>query len=439
MRKEFKGFPQIFRFTFVQYIKTKGYKAITIVGLLLCFLLPAIIMPAVEWFGEEEYIAEGIKEVYYVDTTGQETDYSQLNLLKKENLSEVQYVSYSNLEQAAQEAKGKEGTLLLLMEEKEGSYQANVLLPEESNLQQKDAKYYKTFLEENFFTLLVQKSGLEEKQLAELMIPTVSEVVTAEGVEENSLETVRMLFGMIVPYMVVMVMYFAVLFYGQGVANSILMEKTSKLVDTFLIVVKPSSMMLGKVSAICLSGIIQIMIWIAALIGGFAVGTTLVRTINPETDMALVLFFDTFGEISGIFTISGIIMAILIIAAGMLLYCTLASIGGALAGKQEDLSSTNTLFVLVLIISFFITLMNGAISGEIPQGHWMLYIPFTAILSAPGQVLLGRMAIWQAGISLGIILLCTLFLVWIAGKIYSILILYKGNVPKPKELIQMLK
>ena len=45
-----KGFGKIFSFTFVEHVKQKGYRNVTIIIALLCLLLPAVIMPAVEYF-----------------------------------------------------------------------------------------------------------------------------------------------------------------------------------------------------------------------------------------------------------------------------------------------------------------------------------------------------------------------------------------------------
>ena len=177
----------------------------------------------------------------------------------------------------------------------------------------------------------------------------------------------------------------------------------------------------------------------AGLAVSFAAGVWIVRWINPDTTMAVVLLFDTFGAMSGMFTLSGLLAAILIVAAGLLLYCSLAAVGGAMAGKQEDLSSANILFVMALVISFLVTLSGGVMGGEISSSNWMLYMPFTAVLAVPGQILLGGMQLWQAGISLLLILACTVLVTWGAGKLYGMLILYKGNKLNVGQIVKMLR
>ena len=51
MKKRWSNFCSIFRFTFVQHIQRKGYRGGTLVGILLCFLLPVLIMGALEYLG----------------------------------------------------------------------------------------------------------------------------------------------------------------------------------------------------------------------------------------------------------------------------------------------------------------------------------------------------------------------------------------------------
>ena len=80
--------------------------------------------------------------------------------------------------------------------------------------------------------------------------------------------------------------------------------------------------------------------------------------------MPLIQMFGHMGLLSSIFTPVNILFFLLYLAAGLLLYLAIASIGGAIASKQEDLSMTNGIFVIVLLLSFFATLGTGSFSGN---------------------------------------------------------------------------
>lgn len=71
-----KSIGTIFSFTFMQHVKGKGYRNATILVTVLCFLLPALIMPAIEYFGKEEHYESKITKVYVIDEEQDLADYS---------------------------------------------------------------------------------------------------------------------------------------------------------------------------------------------------------------------------------------------------------------------------------------------------------------------------------------------------------------------------
>lgn len=446
MKREFYGVSKIFAFSLRQHMQGKNYKMLTAVVGLLCLVLPAMIMilSIVLGGGEEEklpvYEAGTISRIVVVDHTAEQTDYEALNTIGNSDFSNLTYEMADTVEVAAEQTKNSSDTLILVAQTEQGSLTIHVLLPENSGLTENDAAYYQSFLDQAYSIVQVEKSGLDETQLMGLMTPTQTEILTDEvaAEAEDDLAMLREMLGMMLPYVVIMVLYFMILAYGQGVANCVLMEKTSKLVDTFLVTVRPGAMMLGKVLAIALSGIVQLFSWVICLVVSFSVGTAVVKILEPETDMLLIQLFELFGEASGLFTVSGIILAVLMLLAGFLMYCALAAIGGAMASKPEDLSNTNALFTLALVISFFVVLYSSSVLGG--GGYtWQLYVPFTAMLVVPSMVLLGEVSVGTACISLGIMLVAAGVLIYLAGKVYRLLILRKGDALSPGKLLKLLR
>lgn len=441
-----KGLENIFAFTFIQHVKQKGYRNATIIIAVLCLLLPAAIMPAVEYFGEDEAYVSKIDKVYVVETGGSgegAADYSVLNGADPGRFTDVAYEMAGNIEDAAKKAEEDGYSVLLAVDYEENGYQLNVLLPDETKLKEKDADAYSAFLSGAFRYILIQKSNLEASQIAEMTMPieTVVRDSSVSADESDEYAAAKEVMAMLLPYLNIMILYFMILAYGQGTANSAIMEKTSKLMDLMLVSVKPGAMLLGKVFAMAASGILQIFIWIAGLFGGFALGIHFTKMVNPDTGMVLIQLVESFGEFSGMFTVPGVILALLMLAAGLLLYCSLAAIGGALAEKPEDLSSTNMLFVMVLIISFFATMFAGGSGSDVPWDAitWQVWVPFTSILVAPTKILLGVLSVPEALASLGIVVVTATLITLAAGKVYKMMSLYKGNPPSPKKLLEMMR
>ena len=318
--------------------------------------------------------------------------------------------------------------LVLVTEKKDGAYVMNLLLPEESRLPEGIQDQ----------AVLLLDAHLSGGSLME----NADSGGTQESVEEALGQTaVREILSYVIPYLNIMVLYFFVLFYGQAAAQSVITEKTSKLMEFFLISVRPAVMILGKLTAVCLCGIIQLGSWIVCLLLGTCAGGAAALAIAGEAKSASAAdMIEMIGSAAdGMFSISGAVLMLLMIGAGMFLYCSLAAAGGALAGKPEDLSSTNVVFTLVLVVSFFTCLGAGGLSGLEGGGRWLDWIPFTAIMVTPARILLGSVSLLRGTASLLLIVGMTLAITMMAGRLYEMMVLYKGNVPGPKKILEMMK
>ncbi len=481
MKKDLKDFGKIFSFTFSNQVRAKGYVAMTLLLAVICLAVPAAGMAITEYVGmesEEEEFGEGgedsvgigsegiqtspVKNVYVVDNTeGESIDFSYLALVGDESFRKVDYTQCEDVNAAAELAEGTEDSLILLLETRMGSYSIQVLLPDASALEWEDAWAFEDFISQYFQVALIEKSGLDYSTIGVLNTPVyiTEEILTddqapvdeevADGAGEDGMleeeddlsdgmEALKMVLAYLLPYVNIMVLYFMVLLYGQSIAGNVILEKSSKLMDTFLVSVKPWTMIFGKVAAIVSASCLQLLLWIGSLIGGFALGNVLVQMINPDTDMILVLIFNNLEMFTMVFSIPGTIIGILIMLAGFMLYSTLASICGAVVDKQEDLSSSIGVFTMVLIVSFFCTLSGGLMS-ETGAAAWMNWVPFTATLITPAGLMIGNVSVAEGLGSLAVILVSIVLLMLVAGKIYKMMALYKGKAPSIKKLVQMMK
>ena len=444
-----KGFGRIFAFTFRRQTEQNGYRALTLITALACFAVPVLVLsfmalrennvsaaPRPDDVPEEVWqLPECRADTVYVtdETEHPITDWSFLQALHPRSWGETFYVA--NEGAAADYVDGS--AIYLHLTCTDGVYEARASLPEGTSLTEEDLAAYEDFLWENFPAILAVKSGLSAGQLQLLETPVA--VAPREEEAADSLSGLREVLGMLLPYLCVMVTYFLILFYGQGVANSVVLEKSSKLMDFFLVSVDPVSMVLGKVLAIAAAGLVQVSVWLASLVGGFAVGAAACRAIAPAAEFDLLLLLDALSLFEGMFSLLAVALAAGIMVSGFLIYCALAGVGGALAGKAEDLSSTNVLFSMALVASFLTCLLSGGGEGVISDAAWLNFVPFTAILVTTARVLLGQVSLGVGAVSLGIALVTAAALCVLAGLVYRAMSLYKGNPPSPRQVLSMLK
>lgn len=54
MKKMIEQIRQVFSFTFHRHVEMKGYRTLTVVGMILCLLVPAVIMGLIAWGSVQE-------------------------------------------------------------------------------------------------------------------------------------------------------------------------------------------------------------------------------------------------------------------------------------------------------------------------------------------------------------------------------------------------
>ena len=331
------------------------------------------------------------------------------------------------MEKAAELSSGKRDVMVLTADQVGKDFELNLLVPE-GGISETAAESLVPFLDQYMESVKSRINGPSEE----------------DGNVTDGIDDMKKVVAMILTFLNIMVLYFFVLIYGQSVAGSVVMEKNSKLMEVFLTAVKPSAMIMGKLLAISLSGMLQLISWVLALLIGFGAGGGLAQLINPDAGNPLAEILDLAAALTdGMFSAGRLIAALVMALLGVILYCSLAAIGGSLAGKQEDLSSTNVMFTLILIISFFAALYGGGIEGFGADGGLLKtlldWIPFTAVMVTPSKILLGLIPLGYGLGSIALTAAVTIVLVAAAGRLYKAMSLYKGQVPSPKDILKLIR
>ena len=453
-----KSMSTVFRFSLAQQLKVRSIRVLTVVVALIFFLIPVVIMavsakspseeePSVQKEAAEEEpaftagIPDSVKEVFYVPEI---PDLKTLPLLETGTLEGCENIAFTyapSVAEASAMAMGKTDAIILRIAEEDGEVLFSSLLPDDSAVNPGDALSVAEAVSEAFPALAADalslpdmgaKSGLR----LEFISPEEEESAVPE---ETFREEAHGILALLLPYLNILLIYFLVLYYGQSSANSVILEKTSKLMDTFLVAVKPESMILGKVLAYWVAALMQFLIWVAALFAGVNVGRLVVRALSPEASEGMEKLLSLVKLSFGQLTLPAVLLAVLIVIAGFFLYCCMAAIGAAFASKPEELSQTIAFFSLTLVVSMLVTLSAGFLNGEMAYGaRWFDFVPFTSILITPSRLLLGKIGLIPGIASLAVTVLLSLIFIVIAGRSYRAMSLYKGNLPKLKDIPRLI-
>ncbi|TCO58198.1 ABC-2 type transport system permease protein [Actinocrispum wychmicini] len=213
---------------------------------------------------------------------------------------------------------------------------------------------------------------------------------------------------------IAILLYMALMIYGQTVAQGVIEEKSSRVVEILLATLRPWQLLSGKVLGLGLVGLVQ---FTAIGLVGLIVGTA-----------------------SGVLTISGaavggLLTGVLWYLLGFFFYATIFAAVGSLVSRQEDAQGVLTPVLLVIVIGFIfsINLLIGNSSGTLTTVMAMLP-PFAPILM-PGLTALGVAPIWLQVAAILLTLGGIALVAWIGGRIYRNAVLRTGSRVRLRDAI----
>ncbi|GEK20361.1 ABC transporter permease [Cellulomonas xylanilytica] len=202
---------------------------------------------------------------------------------------------------------------------------------------------------------------------------------------------------------------------GQLVAQGVVEEKSSRVVELLLATVRPWQLMAGKVLGIGVIGLTQVVLVVAAGTGtAAALGLVDTSSINLGATALWVIIWFVVG-----FTMYALALAAL----------------AALVSRQEDVGSVTAPIMTLMMIPYLVGVSIAPWDPTNPLVVWLSFVPFCAPMLMPMRIALGEVAPWEVAVSLGISLALIPVLVWLAGRIYSNAVLRSGGRVKLKDAL----
>ena len=289
----------------------------------------------------------------------------------------------------------------------------------------------------------IKTLGISEDQMRNL---DKSFELNTQNVVDNKSSDSDLSFG--VKSILAMIMMYAVfmfiIIYGVRVMRSVLEEKNNRVVEIIISSVKPFELMMGKILGVTFVALTQFSIWITmSVIGALFLNTgfSALKDQIPggEKTTEMVEKFDlqqTAAEVSHILLDMNVplIIGVFVIffLLGYIFYSSMyAAIGSAVDNETE--TQQFTLFAIIpLMLGMYgsFTIMKNP---EGPLGFWLSMVPFTSPVAMIARIPFG-VPIWQIALSVSLLLISTVLMIYIAGKVYRVGILMYGNKATAKEL-----
>ena len=234
-----------------------------------------------------------------------------------------------------------------------------------------------------------QEAGLTDAQLSTLLAPPAPEVVLLEPGPDFAVppELLALVFGFL--------FYFAVLTFGMAIAQSVVEEKQSRVVELLVAAVPMRWMLAGKVLGNTVLALAQVTLIVGAgLVGAVVTGSGDIVSQSLGASGWFLAFF----------------------LCGFLMLACLWAVAGSLASRIEDLQSTTLYMQLAVMVPFFASVF-------ITEDGWLQrvlsYVPLTSPLLMPARLVHGTAAAWEPFVALALVLATAVVLVAVGARLYS--------------------
>jgi ABC-2 type transport system permease protein len=209
----------------------------------------------------------------------------------------------------------------------------------------------------------------------------------------------------VVGIFVAVLLYVAILVYGQIVAAGVVEEKSNRIIEILLSTVRARYLLIGKVIGIGLLGVLQL-----ALVGAVAVVAALETQVTTVPSIELVS------------VLGGLLWFVL----GFVFFALIFAAGGSMVSRQEDLGAVTAPISFLLVgtyLAFFWVVANP--TNPLAVGISILP-PFAPVLM-PARMAAGDAAAWQVLLAVALILAAIAGLNWLAARIYVNSVLRVGS------------
>ncbi|EJT6165554.1 ABC transporter permease [Clostridium perfringens] len=399
-----KKFWSIFTFTYKETIRNKALIISTIITLIVML----------GFFNMDKIVGlfnrEGSKDLIMISTEANNKffDSNTLESLNDDDFKVVLSKDSEETNKIKKEIENGKSDYKALLEVSTGKEVSGKLyvneLPGDSLM-----KKVNTILNDTKFVFSMEKFNITPEEYANIMTPAQLDVVQTGNASHERMALV---------YALVFGIYIITLTFGSMVANSVIEEKSNRIMETLITMAKPMELFFGKVLGICAVGLTQI----AVILGS---GLIMLKTSGASLEVLSSLNLNA----------SIIFAFVAYFLLGYLTFSMLYAAVASLATSSQDVNSSMGAITLVFV-GVFLLAMNCMFNIESTLAKVFSYIPFASPLIMFERIVLSKVTFMEilitTIINVGFIILVGFF----SSKLYKKGTLHYG---KKASLIKIIR
>jgi ABC-2 type transport system permease protein len=290
-------------------------------------------------------------------------------------------------------------------------------------------------------------------------IPMSTYVFDESGEEKESSFEVPMIISMVLS----MVIYLFVMMFSGMVMQSVIEEKSSRVVEVLVSSVKATELMFGKIIGVACVALTQFFLWIVltgVLVGGFsafigfdslmgdpAQAQEMMAMTGQMGGVDVAEMTATMSQESGLGTVLNtlkdfnwgqmIFAFVIYFVLGYLLYASFFAAIGSAVENEADTQQLQMPLTVPLMLAFFVALYAFK-APDSPLVWWGSMIPFTSPIVMLARIPYGVPG-WELALSVALLAFTFIACGWVSAKIYKIGILMFGKKTTFKDLWKWLR
>lgn len=271
----------------------------------------------------------------------------------------------------------------------------------------------------------LERSGIDEAEFAAAMAPPAFTVGGAEPAAAEDDDTPGGA-QIALAYFFTILMFMAIMLYGTWVAQGVVEEKSSRIMEIMVNAATPRDLLAGKVIGIGAAGLTQLLPMLLA--GGlvFALQEPIARAIGADTESLPEV---DFGALS--FTSIGWFLVYFLL--GFTLYAALYASLGSLVSRQEEVNQAVSPMMTVMMLGYFSAFFTMWAPDALFSRVLSIF-PLTAPFVMISRVIVGDPPAWELALSVALVAVSMVLAVLFAARVYRIGVLWYGQKPSWKAL-----
>jgi ABC-2 type transport system permease protein len=251
----------------------------------------------------------------------------------------------------------------------------------------------------------LEQAGLTAQQVADLQAIQPPKQVTVAPVADENRAAVGFAVGVC--------LYIALLFGGTAIASAVALEKTSRISEVLLVVLRPSQILVGTVLAVGTVTLAQIVV----------LATPVVVAARLRDDLRLPPV--AAGDIA---------LGVVWFVIGFALYAFLYAACGALVNKVTEVNTAVMPIAMVMVAAYLVSILVTTKDPTSPWSSFIAMFPLTAPIGMPFLWATGEASAALLATSMVLAIATAVGVIWLASSIYRRALLITGRRVRVREV-----